>query len=322
MSNFVKPRIIVSKCLGFENCRYDGSVINSSIVSQLEKHVEFITVCPEKEIGLGIPRKPVRLIIENDEKRLFQPATGNDVTENMREFTNEFLKKTENIDGFIVKHRSPTCGFHDVKIYKGKNDKMGSFRGEGIFGKAILSRYPDWPIEDEGRLRNFSIRENFLVGIFTLASFRKVKEINTINALIGFHTNNKMLFMAYNQEKMRKLGKITADFKKNNLDEVMNSYEKTLRSLLNNPPGFASWINMLQHALGYVSDKLKSDEKKLFLDSIEEYRDERIPLKVLFKLLHSWALRFNTEYLLRQSFLKPYPLELLEITDSGKGRDK
>lgn len=322
MSDFVKPRIIVSKCLGFENCRYDGSVINSPIVSQLGKHVEFITVCPEKEIGLGIPRKPVRLIIESDEKRLFQPATGNDVTENMREFTGDFLKETKNIDGFIVKHRSPTCGFHDVKIYKEKNDKMGSIRGEGIFGEAILSRYPNWPIEDEGRLRNFSIRENFLVGIFTLASFRKVKEINTINALINFHTNNKMLFMAYNQEKMRKLGKITADFNKTNLNEVMNDYEKTLRSLLNKPPGFTSWINMLEHALGHVSSELRSDEKKLFLDSIEEYRDERIPLKVLFKLLHSWALRFNTEYLVRQTFLKPYPLELLEITDSGKGRDK
>ncbi len=322
MSDFIKPKIIISKCLGFENCRYDGSVINSAIVDQLQKYVDFITVCPEKEIGLGVPRKPVRLVMENNQKRLYQPATGNDVTNEMQRFTKEFLDNTGDIDGFILKHRSPSCGLSSVKIYDGKEDQMGATRGKGMFGEAVLEKYPDLPIEDEGRLRNFSIRENFLIGIFTLASFRKVKENNTINALIDFHTNNKLLFMAYNQEKMRKLGNITAGYNKSNIDEILINYEKTLQSLLSKPPKFTNWINMLQHALGYVSGELESDEKKLFLDSIEEYRDERIPLKVLFKLLHSWALRFKTEYLLRQTFLSPYPLELLEITDSGKGRKK
>ena len=180
-----------------------------------------------------------------------------------------------------------------------------------LFLLAIISFSCKQKVNDEERAvtkENISHAEK-LIGI----SFSEAEKDSMLDGI----NNQRKSF-----EKMRKLGKITADFKKNNLDEVMNSYEKTLRSLLNNPPGFASWINMLQHALGYVSDKLKSDEKELFLDSIEEYRDERIPLKVLFKILHSWALRFNTEYLLRQSFLKPYPLDLLEITDSGKGRDK
>jgi len=322
MKNFPKPKILISKCLGFEKCRYDGSVINDQIIRQFQNYFDFITVCPEKEIGLGVPRDPVRLVKENEEKRLFQPATGKDVSFEMNSFIKNFLSNLDNIDGIILKHRSPSCGLSSVKIYYGYEEKVNHFRGKGIFGEAINNKYNLHPVEDEGRLRNFMIRENFLTNVFTIASFREIKQHPSMKNLVDFHSKNKFLFMAYNQETMRKLGKIAANPDKEDVVNIFNKYEQTMLTLLQNEPKFTAWINVLQHAFGFISDNLTSGEKQFFLNSIEEYRDERIPLSVLVKLLHSWALRFNNEYLLNQSFLEPYPLELVEITDSGKGRNR
>jgi uncharacterized protein YbgA (DUF1722 family)/uncharacterized protein YbbK (DUF523 family) len=322
MKEFPTPKILISKCLGFEKCRYDGSVINDPIIPQFQGHFEFITVCPEKEIGLGVPRDPIRIVKENDEKHLFQPATGKDITEDMNDFIQKFLDGLEEIDGFILKHRSPSCGLSSVKIYYGFNEKVNHFRGKGMFGEAITNSYSEFPVEDEGRLRNFMIRENFLTSVYTIAAFREIKKNPQMKELVDFHTRNKFLFMAYNQEKMRDLGKITANPNKKDVRTVFSDYEDQMLQLLKYEPKFTSWINVMQHAFGFISDKLNPQEKEFFLNSIEEYRDERIPLSVLIKLLNSWAIRFENEYLINQTFLNPFPKELIEITDSGKGRNR
>jgi uncharacterized protein YbgA (DUF1722 family)/uncharacterized protein YbbK (DUF523 family) len=320
MSEFPTPRVVVSRCLGFEKCRYDGSVISDPTVPMLKPHVEFITPCPEKEIGLGVPRDPVRLVQDNGEKRLFQPATGKDVTDDMRSYIDQFLDGLGEVDGFILKHRSPSCGLSNVKIYYGFDEKVNHFRGKGMFGEAILSSHGSLPVEDEGRLRNFSIREHFLIRLYTMASFREFKQNPSMRGLVDFHTNNKFLFMAFNQESMHELGRITANHEQQPLEKVIGSYEVLMRKMLASMPRFTSWINMLYHAFGFISDGLEKQEKTFFLNAIEEYRDERIPLSTLIKLLKSYALRFNQDYLLRQTFLNPFPLDLVQITDSGKGR--
>ncbi len=320
MSEFPTPRVVVSRCLGFEKCRYDGSVISDPTVPMLKPHVEFITPCPEKEIGLGVPRDPIRLVQDNGEKRLFQPATGKDVTDDMRSYIDQFLDGLGEVDGFILKHRSPSCGLSNVKIYYGFDEKVNHFRGKGMFGEAILSSHGSLPVEDEGRLRNFSIREHFLIRLYTMASFREFKQNPSMKGLVDFHTNNKFLFMAFNQETMHELGRITANHEQQPLEKVIGSYEVLMRKMLASMPRFTSWINMLYHAFGFISDGLEKQEKTFFLNSIEEYRDERIPLSTLIKLLKSYALRFNQDYLLRQTFLNPFPLDLVQITDSGKGR--
>ena len=321
MNEFPKPIVVVSKCLGFEKCRYDGSVINEYFLKGLQNYVHFIPVCPEKEIGLGVPRDPVRLVQEEGQKRLFQPATGIDVTKKMDDFIYNFLDNLEEVDGFILKHKSPSCGLGSVKIYYGFEEKVNHFRGRGLFGESIVNNYGMLPVEDEGRLRNFSLRELFLTKLFTVAQFREIKKQPDINKLVDFHTNNKFLFMAHHQNRMRELGRITANSDDLPSKKLFDIYQEKMLELLEIVPKFTSWINVLQHAFGYVSDGLNSDEKQLFMKSIEEYRDERIPLSVLIKLIKSWALRFENDYLLRQSFLNPYPMGLVEITDSGKGRE-
>jgi uncharacterized protein YbgA (DUF1722 family)/uncharacterized protein YbbK (DUF523 family) len=323
MATHPKPNLIVSKCLGFDHCRYNGDIINDPVVDQLKDYVNIITVCPEVEIGLGVPRQPIRLVNRDDEIILYQPASGNEYTGQMNSFINDFLDKQKDIDGFILKNRSPSCGMFNVKVYQGFDaNKSPVNNGRGLFGGAVLDRFNGLAIEDEGRLKNFSIREYFLTKLFALASFRMISQNLRMKDLVHFHATNKFLFMAHNQEGMRVLGRITANPDKKDAERVFEEYKKGLYNLFSSQTSYKSWINVLMHAFGFVSQNLSGQEKTFFLNSIEEYRDERIPLSVLSNLLYSWALRFDEKYLLEQKLFNPFPKELVEITDSGKGRNR
>ena len=157
MKNFPTPIVVVSKCLGFAECRYNGQVLNDPFIDQLRKFVSFITICPEMEIGLGVPRDPVRMVNLKTKRILFQPATGNDVTKDMIEFSKRFLDSLDDVDGFILKSRSPSCGLKDVKVYSGLDKGAATSKDSGFFGKDVLDRFGGFAIEDEGRLSNFFI---------------------------------------------------------------------------------------------------------------------------------------------------------------------
>jgi len=321
MREFVRPKVVVSKCIEFENCRYNGLAISSDVVKKLEGHVTFHPVCPEVEIGLGIPRDPIRLVMANEELRLIQPASNTDVTVKMHDFSNSFLESIGEVDGFILKSRSPSCGIKDAKVYSGIGKRMSASKGKGYFGNAVLERFPHLAIEDEGRLTNFEIRQHFLTKLFALTSFRETRGKKSMRHLVRFQTENKLLLMAYNQNELRNLGRIVANHERRPDHEVMADYEAHLWKALARPPRYTSNINVLMHALGHFSEGLSSREKSFFLNSVEEYRDERIPLSVPLNTLKSWAVRFEDDYLMQQTFVEPYPFELVEITDSGKGRD-
>lgn len=174
--NSSKPRIVVSKCLGFAACRYNGLMISSPFVRKLKDHVDFIPVCPEQEIGLGVPRNPIRIIESQGRRSLYQPATGLDLTKEMNAFINHFLKTLGPVDGFLLKSRSPSCGIGDVKIYsniKGKQTILTA-KGRGFFGDRVIELYPELTIEDENRLKDYAIRERFLTMIFAMAYQRNV----------------------------------------------------------------------------------------------------------------------------------------------------
>jgi uncharacterized protein YbbK (DUF523 family) len=228
MREFIKPILVVSKCLGFAHCRYNGLIISDEFVESLSHYVEFKPVCAEVEIGLGIPRDPVRVVKVNENLQLIQPATGLNATNDMKNFTSSFLDSIGEVDGFILKSRSPSCGIKDVKIYPSAESNMVMERGSGFFGGAVLEKFPYLAVEDEGRLTNFRIREHFMTSIYTFACFRKVKSTNSMKALVQFHSENKLLLMAYNQKEMRELGKITANNDKKATNDVINDYEQHL----------------------------------------------------------------------------------------------
>jgi len=310
MRKFPKPIVFCSKCLGFDKCRWNSVTLPNKEVEKLKKHVKFITACPEVEIGLGVPRKPIRVVKEKGKRMLYQPAIEKDYSEKMMKFTDKFLNSLGEIDGFILKNRSPSCGLNDVKEYQGINKDIRPKKGHGFFGGEVLKRFNGLAIEDEGRLNSYCLRENFLIKLFTLTDFREMKKSKKVKDLVDFHTKNKLLFMAYSQQKNKELGRIVSNLKQK---EVFERYEKKMKELLSKGPSERSWINVLMHAFGSVSKHLDKEEKKYFLDTLEEYRDERVSLLVMLKLIESYALRNKNKHLLEQTFLNLYPKDLIEI---------
>ncbi len=313
----IKPRLVLSKCVNFAACRYNGLMINSVIVEKLKDYVEFITVCPEVEIGLPIPRESIRLMKQGDDIRLVKSMSGEDFTDKMLSFSKNFVGNLENIDGFVLKSRSPSCGMKDVKLYSGIGKIPAiSTKSVGLFAQEVIDKYNHLAIEDEGRLTNLQLREHFLTKIYTFAEFRNLPR--TMKALVDFHASNKYLFMAYNQSKLREAGKIVANHEKLTVDQVFANYQDKLYQIFQKGANIATNINVLMHIFGYFSKDLNSDEKAHFLEQLDLYRQKKIPLIVVITILNSWLMRFKNDYLSQQRYFNPFPKELMSISDSGK----
>ncbi|MBN2620613.1 DUF523 and DUF1722 domain-containing protein [candidate division WOR-3 bacterium] len=314
----MKPSIFASKCLGFDTCRYNGVTIYDDFIEKLKPHVDYITACPEMEIGLGVPREPVRIVLVKGVRRLKQPATRKDITDLMLERGKAILDNLPEVEGFILKSRSPSCGIKDTKYFPKIEKSAALGRGAGFFGAAVLERFSKHPIEDEGRIKNYRIREHFLTRVFTLARFRGLNP--TMSALVRFHTDHKLLLMAYSQKYLKILGSIVANHDKLRLEEVCTRYYEHLLDAMLRPPRYTATINVLMHQYGYFRRLLTPREKKYFFDTLERYRREKVPLSAVLMLINAWIVRYEEEYLARQRFFQPYPEALVEITDSGKGR--
>lgn len=320
--NFLKPKVVISKCIEFEHCRWNGNIIKSNFVKVLKTYVEFHPVCAEVEIGLGVPREPIK-IIKSERLKLIQPATMREYTKNMEKFAETFLTSISDIDGFIMKFKSPSCGLYETKYYY--DEKPGSAvieKGAGLFGKAVLDKFPNLSIETEGRLTNLRIREHWLTKLFVLRYFREIKDSESYKSLVEFHSRNKLLLMAYNQNLMRKMGRIAANPLRMNFDSVVEEYVKLLIRSLSQPPEYTSHINVLMHAFGYFKKMLSSQEKAFFLDELEKYRAGWIPLFVINELLKVWIVRNDELYLKQQSYFNPYPPVLMnfDIKETWRGR--
>lgn len=314
------PRIYFSRCLGFAACRWNGERLRDEFVERLAARVEVLHDCPEMGIGLGCPRDPIRAVKEGGTVDLYQPATGRSVGAEMRAWGARLLDSLPAVDGFLLKSRSPSCGWKDAKVYNSRKPDSGSAPGAGLFGAAVLAARPGVPVEDEGRLLNFTLRERFLAAVWTLARFREVEASGDMGALVDFHSKNKLLLLLYNQREMRELGRIVANPERRRTAAVLAAYRPGLERALSAPPKYSSLVNAIEHAFGGFSESLSPAERALFMNTVEEFRDERVPASVLLRLVTAWALRFGNRYLLEQTIFEPYPLELVDITDSGKGR--
>jgi uncharacterized protein YbgA (DUF1722 family) len=237
-------------------------------------------------------------------------------------FADTYLRSLKEVDGFILKYRSPSCGISNVKVYP-STGKVGalSSKAKGMFANEVINRFPNIPTEDEGRLKNFRIREHFLTGLFAVSRFRVAKQLKSMKALVQFHSENKYLLMAYNQKELKILGRIVANPGKRSPQELLDDYGEHFLMALSRTPRYTSNINVLMHTLGYFSKSLSHHERSFFLETIERYRSSRIPLSVPLNIVRSWIVRFEEPYLSQQTFFDPYPGDLIEVTDSGKGRD-
>jgi uncharacterized protein YbgA (DUF1722 family)/uncharacterized protein YbbK (DUF523 family) len=321
MRKFNCPNIVVSKCLGFEAVRYNGAIIFNDFIEKLKSYVNFVSICPEMEIGLGTPREPIRIVISQERLKLIQPSTGQDLTDKMNRFSSKFLKSLKNIDGFILKSRSPSCGIKDVKIHSEKENIPSIGKGAGFFGGKVLDLHANCAIEDEGRLLNLKIREHFLTKIFAFTKLRETIKSGSMRQLVLFHAQNKLLLMAHNQKELRNLGKIVANHDRNKFEMLAKEYDEHFRLAITRPARDGANINVFMHALGYFSDELTSREKKYFLKTLEDFRKKKAVFATISGIVKAWIVRFENEYLQSQSFFYPYPEELIEIIDTGRGRE-
>lgn len=302
MTDFARPRVVVSKCLGFAACRWNEAVIEDEFVDKLGEWVESVPVCPEVGSGLSVPRDPVRLVGKGEDVRLIQPATGIDWTEPAREFVAGFLKNLGPVDGFLLKSRSPSCGPKDVRIYSGPEPGAAARKGTGLFAASVKKAFPGAAMEHEGRVKNFRLREHFLTKLFALAELRRVEEQGTVAGLIEFQARYKLLLMGYNQARMRTMGKIVANPGKEPFHRLLAAYRDQLDPALARAPKAPAIINVLMHAAGYFKKQLTAREKAHFLETLDLYRQGRLLLGTLQTLLYSWILRYDQAYLADQAF--------------------
>ncbi len=307
---FAKPIVVVSKCLEFEACRYNGERISSSFIERLEPHVRFRPVCPEVEIDLGTPRDPIRIYLQDEKKALYQPDTRKHLTRKMNAFSGRFLASLEEVDGFILKAKSPSCAITDAKIFPAPASIRHVAHGSGVFAGAALERFSKRAFVDEAGLNEPEVRAGFLTKIFALAGFREAGKSGRTARLVRYQAENKLLFMAYHQENMREMGRIAVNHEKREFGEVVSAYESALLRLLAHPPARASYVNALTHAMGHFSEKTNREEKSRFLATLEEYLEGKIPLSESLEMLREWSARSGSEYLEAETLFEPYPRAL------------
>ena len=308
-----KIKLGVSSCLLGERVRYDGGhKLDHFLTDTLGAYVDWVLVCPEVESGLSVPREAMHLVGDVEAPRLVTIRTGVDHTSRMRQWAKKKVTTlaTEDLCGFVFKSRSPSSGMRGVKIYSPEGIPIGT--GSGIFAKAFQDRFPLLPVEDEGRLHDPGLRENFIERVFVYKRWQEfMASDRTIGGLVSFHTSHKLLVMAHSPKHYSALGKLVADPKQYKPDELFERYCATLMEGLQLLATVRKNTNVLQHMAGYFKQQLSPDEKQELQDVIANYHQELVPLIVPITLLQHYVRKYNAEYLKQQAYLNPHPLELM-----------
>ena len=308
-----KPKIVVSECLYGTKCRYDGQGYNDKVIQSLKDYVDIQTVCPELAIGLSIPREPIRIEMnkENEEYRLIDYNSKNDYTNQMTEFSEEFINGLDDIDGFILKSRSPTCGLKDAKVYYCGNKCSIRSNENGFFSQKIIDKYDYLPIENEGRLKNYNIRDNFFTRIFFINNLKNNKNI------IEFHKNDLLLLKSYDEESTNEVSDILNE---NRMEDQVHQYKEKVLNIVSNQRKKENKLSIIIKVFEKYKNMLNEEEINMFNGLIESYENQRIPFSTLEVVIKMYATRFKDKDILNQTFFYPYPENLINITDSGKGR--
>jgi uncharacterized protein YbgA (DUF1722 family)/uncharacterized protein YbbK (DUF523 family) len=305
-------KIGVSSCLLGEKVRFDGGHKHDRyITGTLGRFFTFVPVCPEAECGLGIPREAMRLVGSVGHPRLVTNKTGVDHTERMQRWAKGRLKELakEDLCGYIFKKDSPSSGLYRVRVYTEKGQPVRT--GRGLFAAAFTKRFPRIPVEEEGRLHDPALRENFIERVFALKRWRDMLgEKPSVGRLVAFHTREKLLLMAHSPPHYRRMGRLVATGKAMQPSQLYDRYEAHLMEALRLKATVAKHTNVLMHAMGYFKKQLSGDEKQEVLEVIGNYRSGFLPLIVPVTLLNHFVRKYGQSYLSDQTYLTPHPLEL------------
>jgi len=307
-----KNKLGISTCLLGENVRYDGGhKLDRFLTDTLGQYVQYVPVCPEVECGLGVPRESMRLEGNPDSPRLVTTRTKQDRTDPMVRWARKRVIDLEKEDlcGFIFKSDSPSSGMERVKVYHEKG--MPVKKGIGMFARIFMEHFPLLPVEDEGRLHDPELRENFIERIFALKRWREVlTKKESRGNVVDFHTKHKLLILSHSPRHYRMMGSFVARAKDLPLKKLYWQYQTLLMESLKLKATPKKNANVLQHMMGYFKEQLSSDEKQEWLEVIDHYRKEYIPFIVPMTLINHYVRKYDQPYLKQQVYLNPHPLEL------------
>ncbi len=308
------PRIGVSQCLLGENVRYDGGHKRDAFLTDvLAPFVEWVPVCPEVEAGLGTPREAMHLVGDPEDPRLLTIHTKVDHTTALKTFSQRRVKelRERDLDGYIFKKNSPSCGVHRVKVHtaKGQADRQG----KGIFSATILKAHPLLPLEEEGRLKDAPIRENFIVRIFCYRRWKTQIQQRRITRgmIVGFHARHKYLLLTHSRPHYHELGQLVAHAGQYTPRDLANHYGALFMEALKTKATVRKHVNVLQHLAGHFSKQLSKIERAELKEAIQDYHEHFTPLAVPLTLIKHYVRILAVPYLLDQVYLNPHPKELV-----------
>jgi len=308
-----KPRLGISACLIGQKVRYDGSHKQDHFLTQtFGRFVEWVAVCPEVESGMGVPRETVRLVGTPEKARMIAERSGKDWTATMRRYAMVRTRELADLklSGYVFKKDSPSCGLERVRVYS--SQAMPLRRGRGLFAQAVVEKFSLLPVEEEGRLNDPALRENFVERVF---AFHRWQEALTgpksPAALVDFHTGHKFLLLAHSERHYRRLGRLVAEMKKLSLRAAYEEYGRWFMEALSVRATVKKHSNVLDHLTGFFSDRLSAAERRELVEVIRDYRSQWVPLMVPITLIQHYVKKYEIVYLARQVYLAPSPKELM-----------
>ena len=310
-----KLRLGVSGCLLGEEVRYNGGHKHMPYLTQaLGAYVDWVSVCPEVEVGMGTPRETIRLEGDVERPRLVGPKSGTDHTDAMQTWAQSRIDELEKLDlhGYVLKKDSPSCGLFRVRLYNVKTG-IPTRDGQGVFARALTERMPLLPVEEEGRLNDLPLRENFIERIFAYYRLKEmIKENPTPGGLVAFHSGMKMSILAHSPKHYREMGQLVALGSTIAWDEMIEKYGKLMMEGLQVMSTRGKHVNVLMHVMGFVKDEMTGQDKEELLDLFESYREGLLPLIVPITLLKHHLNRNDVpDWVMDQVYLNPYPGELM-----------
>lgn len=313
--NLPKIKIGVSSCLLGENVRFDsGHKKNQYLINVLSNYFEFLPFCPEVAIGLGVPREPIRLVkSKNIINCVGTRSPELIVTDKLTAIANEQINWHSQISGYILKKDSPSCGMERVKVYQSaySTPTMPEKNGTGIYAQQLMKNFPDLPIEEEGRLNDLIIRENFIQRVYVYHRWQQLLSTNfSLNCIQQFHAQHKYIYMSYDQLALKKLGALLAKTHAD-INLLAKTYLSQAMVLLKNKATKSNHANTLLHIQGYLKKFISSDDKQELNDTIKQYRNGYVPLIVPITLLRHHFRKHPNDYIDQSFYLCPHPGELM-----------
>ncbi|MBJ7536867.1 YbgA family protein [Marinomonas transparens] len=302
----------ISACLLGDNVRYNGGHSRSDYCDKdLSDYFDYQKFCPEVAAGFGTPRPTLRLEGDPNQPRMvFTKQTDKDVSATFMATSNAYLENLAHLDGYIVMKNSPSCGLERIKVYQ-ENGHPHMQRSAGLFTKALLQRYPLLPIEEDGRLNDPALRENFLLRVFAHHDFRHtVGDTPSMKDLIAFHSRYKYLVMAHSQPTYRLLGRMLSGSDPRPVLALKDAYFETLMMTLSTPAKRKNHCNVLMHLVGYLKRSVDASVRNDILDVVEQYRRGEVNLATPMTLLHHYLKHYGSKYIKEQSYFAPYPTPL------------